>query len=120
LVYHYSEELEKDLELLRKQKYHLKTEEEFSNQSEKSNITNEYWKVIQGHPNPYDKEFYDYVKAHKNIKFSSHPEIARKEMKEVRYKMYADPMHEDIKTLPCEKSTGRLLLELFFGLLENL
>jgi len=79
-----------------------------------------YWEYVQGHPNPYGKKFYDYVEKHKNIKFSSNPEIAKKEMKEVNYKMYADPMHEDVPTLPCEKSTFRLLLELGLSLLDSI
>ena len=79
-----------------------------------------HWDFVQGHPNPYGKEFYDYVQAHKNIKFSSNPEIAKKEMKEVNYKMHADSMHNDIPTLPCEKSTFRLMLELGLSFLDGI
>jgi len=80
----------------------------------------QYWDFVQGHPNPYGKEFYDYVQKHDFIKFSSNPEIARKEMKEINYKMHANPMFDDIPTLPCEKSTFRLLLELGLSLLDSI
>jgi len=82
-------------------------------------VNKKYWEFVQGHPNPYGKEFYDYVQKHDFIKFSSNPEIARKEMREINYKMHANPMYDDIPTLPCEKSTFRLLLELALSLLDN-
>ena len=78
-----------------------------------------YWDYVQGHPNPYGKEFFDYVEAHRFIKFSSNPEIARQEMREVNYKMHADLNHEDIRTLSCEKSNFRLMIEMFLNVLDN-
>jgi len=79
----------------------------------------EYWRTIQGHPNPYDKEFYDYVEAHKNIKFSSDPKVAMEEMRQIKYKIYVYSKEEDRKMFPCEKSNGRLILELVSSILEN-
>jgi len=84
------------------------------------NKTEEYWDFVQGHPNPYGKEFYDYVETHDFIKFSSNPEIAKLEMKEINYKMHTNPNYDDVKTLPCEKSTSRLILELFVSLLDGI
>ena len=88
--------------------------------NDEEEIQEEYWRTVQGFPNPYDKEFYDYVEQHKNIRFSSNFKIARQEMKEVRHKMYADPMHESIPTLPCKKFTSRLLLELGLSFLDSM
>ena len=114
---HYFGSLKKRVELQNSEEYEQYLESldvDLKNKEEK------YWDFVQGHPNPYGKEFYDYVESHKNIKFSSNPEIARKEMKEVNYKMHADPMHEDIPTLLCEKSTVRILLELGLSLLDSI
>ena len=60
------------------------------------------------------------MEKHKFIKFSSDPRVAKKEMKEVNYKMHADPMHDDIPTLLCEKSTVRILLELGLSFLDSI
>jgi len=107
----------KNLEILRKRKRKSKSVDK---KNSKEVDSEQYWDYVQGHPNPYGKEFYDYVKAHKDIKFSSDPEIAEKEMMEVNYKMHTDPMNENTKTLLSEKSTGRILLEMFLGFLDNI
>ena len=74
------------------------------------------WEYIQGYPNPYGKEFYDYVKQHKNIKFSKNPKTARIEMRELAYKIHACPTEKDLPTTLCEKSLGRLLIEFLLDL----
>jgi len=78
------------------------------------NITEKpYWEYIQGHYNPYGKELYDYISKRPYIKLRHTKEGALQDMRELNYKMHTDPQNQDTPTLPCEKSNGLLLLELF-------
>lgn len=92
----------------------------FQNEEEPpDNNQTEYWRTIQGHHNPYDKEFYDYVMSHDYINFGNDEKLAQEQMRMLHSKLEREPMFADVRNLPCEKSTGRLALELIADWIEN-
>lgn len=80
----------------------------------------EYWKEIYGIPNPYGKEFYNFLYNRKYLNFSSDTEVAEKELNGC-YEYYFQTPHPErkIEKLSIEVPTVILAAKIIAAYLEK-